>query len=160
MKTLLITTATALTLSTAAFAQDDSDQLRMSVAEELDTLDLNVDVATLSDDQVAEIYAISQGDEESGERVKIQSVLEDGGYQAMELGNEMIFVQNAVATAEGAIPEGGNDLRDQVGIKLGEYGFDDVDTENLTDDQVAKLYSVVQSSDSEGARQKIETILE
>ncbi len=160
MKTLLITTATALTLSTGAFAQDDSDQLRMSVADELDTLDLNVDVDSLSDDQVAEIYAISQGDEESGERVKIQSILEGGGYQAMELGDEMIFVQNAVATAEGAMPEGGNDLRDQVEIKLGEYGYDDVDTESLSDDQVAKLYSVVQSSDSEGARQKIETILE
>jgi hypothetical protein len=160
MKTLLITTATALTLTTAAFAQDDSDQLRMSVAEQLDTLDMNVDVEALSDDQIAEIYAISQGDEESGERAKIRSVLEGGGYQSMELGNEMIFVQSAAATAEEAMPEGANELRDQVAIKLGEHGFDDVNAENLTDDQVAKLYAVVQSSDSEGARQKIESILE
>jgi len=160
MKTLLITTATALTLSTAAFAQDDSDQLRMSVAEQLDTLDMNVDVNALDDDQVAEIYAISQGDEESGERAKIRSVLEESGYQTMELGEEMIFVQSAAETASGAVPEGGNDLRDQVEIKLGEHGYDNVDTENLTDDQVAKLYAVVQSSDSEGARQKIEEILQ
>ena len=158
MKTFLMTTAAALTLATAGFAQS-SDQLRLSVADELDKHNFNVDTAALSDEQVTEIYAIAQGDDEMGERVKIQSVLEEAGYQTMELGDEMIFVKNAAAAAEQAMPEGGNSLRDQVGLKLGEYGFDNVDTAKLTDDQVAKLYAIVQSDD-DAARSKIETILQ
>lgn len=165
MKTLLMSTAAALTLATGAFAQSGDDQLRLAVADQLDGYDINVDVSSLSDEQIAEIYAIGQSEDDAGERAQVMAVLGDAGYQQMELGEEMIFISNTTAGMENAVEnatEGmtANSLRDQVDIKLGEYGFDDVDAATLTDDQVAKLYTVVQNSDTEGARAKIETILQ
>ena len=155
MKRLLITTtAAAIALSTAAFAESDS-QLRMSVESELDAHNFNVDVSTLSDEQVAEVYAITQSDDDSGERIKLMSVLGDAGYQHMELGEEMIFVK---------LPEDmpmppANDLRAEVGLKLDEYGIK-ADASELSDDQVAKIFAIVQNSDGEAQREKIETIIQ
>ena len=155
MRTLLYTTAATLTLAGAAFAQS-SDQLRQSVEQALDESNLNVDVQMLSDEQVAEIYAISQQDGGMGERGQIMAVFEGAGYQSMELGEEMIFVP----AIDGAnVDLGANSLRDEVGLKLEEHGFDNVATDDLTDDEVAKLYTIVQNSDTEAARARIDAIL-
>ena len=151
MKPLFYSTLATIVLAGAAVAQS-GDQLRMSVAKDLDRYDLNVETGKLTDDQVSEIYAITASDDEPAQRAKIIAVLEDAGYQAMTLGDEMVFMAGE--------PLGENNLRDAVDLKLDTYGFTGVEATSLSDDQVAKIYAVVQDSDAEAARARIRTILQ
>lgn len=155
MRTLLYTTAATLTLATAAFAQSN-EQLQESVALALEEQNINVDLTTVSDDKLAELYALTQASDTMGERTRIMSVFEDASYQKMELGEEVIFMPEDYAM-ETEMP--GNDLRGLVGIKLSEYGVD-ADVESLSDDEVAKLFTVVQSSEGDAARARIQSIIQ
>ncbi len=155
MKTLLLSAATALAVAGGAFAMTPDEQTRETVAGVLDSYNFNVDVSTLSDDQVNQIYSFTELHDQKGERARILKILDDAGYQHMELGEEIIFVK----IDSNYLPPA-NSLRDELALKLRDYGYDDVDTHKLSDDQVAKLYSIAQDSETQGARAKIETILE
>ena len=124
----------------------------MAVEATLDENNLNADVSALGDDQVAELYAISQS-EGGADRAKMIGVLEGAGYRTMDLGEETIFI--AVDMPEIAA----NELRDEVEQTLGTYGYD-IEADTLTEDQVAKIYAAVQNSDDNAVRGKIATILQ
>ncbi len=155
MKTLLLSAATVLAVAGGAFAMTPDQQTRDTVANTLDSYNFNVGVSTLTDDQVNLIYGFTELHDQKGERARILKILDDAGYQHMQLGEEMIFVK-----IDSSYLPPANSLRDEVGIKLGDYGFDNVDTHKLSDDQVAKLYTIVQNSDTEAARAAIQTVLQ
>lgn len=142
MKTLMYTTAAVFALSGAAMAQD---QLRAAVQDEFVENGFSVDVDSLTDEQVNEIYALTTSDN-SNVRGDISKILMDGGYARMEMGESTIFVA-------------GNSLRDAVEIQLEGWGYE-IEADTLTDEQIAGLYPIVTGASEDDARAKIDAILQ
>lgn len=142
MKTLMYTTAAVIALSGAAMADE---QLRAAVETEFQEHGFSVDISTLTDEQVAEIYALTTSDN-NNVRGDIAKVLMDDGYARMEMNTQTIFVP-------------ANSLRSSLEIQLGEWGYD-VDASTLTDEQVAALYPIVTGSADDDRRAKIDAILQ
>ena len=142
MKTLALSTAALLTVATAASA---NQELRLAVDDILDTNNISVDVESLTDDQVAQIFAIGNSQEQGAQKLAIESILNEGDYASFRMGNEMMFMP-------------ASSIRDGVEIKLTEFGYD-VETDTLTDQQVVELYAIVQSTDGEPSRGLIDEIL-
>ena len=78
MTRLLAVAALAVTLPFAAVAQDDTAQLRETVAGSNVVIDSRVDVAALTDDQVTQIHAVVT-DGDSSDEDKMQRVKEIAG---------------------------------------------------------------------------------
>lgn len=126
MRRLLMTTALVLTTATAGFAQENS-QIRAQVEDKLMALNINVDVSSLSDEQLNEIFLLSTGDE-MGDRSRIQAAIGDmaGPMATMEVSNSQLrgSVQNSLTA-------------------LGIEG----DVSTLSDADVTRLYFLVNSAE-------------
>lgn len=151
MKTLMLSTAAALALSGAAFADEQFDE---NVQMILEANSIYADATMLPETVKAEIYALENADSnnEGGNTTEIEQILADAGWHEMEMGESSIWFAYAVD-----VPA--NSLRDHVEIKLTEFGFD-VESDTLTDDQVAELFAIVQSTEGEPERGRIEAILQ
>ena len=79
MKRLIAAAAVALVLPFAASAQDEDAQLRENVASDAIVIKANIDVSTLTDDQVKEMFTTLH-DEELNDLEKQQKVEEIAGH--------------------------------------------------------------------------------
>ncbi|MEL6518588.1 MAG: hypothetical protein AAFQ39_12800 [Pseudomonadota bacterium] len=145
MKRMLFTTAAAAALAaTSAFADS---QLREQLANELNTSNMMIDVAQLTDEQVAELYAATTStDDHSERRNKVAAVLAGSDYVMMTMGTRTVFVPIS-------------SLKNQVEMGVSSYGFE-VDAETLEEEELAELYIAISSEDRENARSAIESVLQ
>lgn len=152
MKTLMLSTAAALAISTAAYA---NDQMEENVQMIFETNGIYADASALPDNVLTEIYALESADSnnEGGNTTEIRQILSDAGWTSMEMPD------GKVAWYAYDIDIEPNSLRDHVEIKLTEFGYD-VEGDDLTDSQVAELFAIVQSTDGEPSRGLIEQIIQ
>ncbi|MEL6801618.1 MAG: hypothetical protein AAFO80_17245 [Pseudomonadota bacterium] len=145
MKRMLFTTAAAAALAaTSAFADS---QLREQLANELNTSNMMIDVAQLTDEQVAELYAATTStDDHSERRNKVAAVLAGSDYVMMTMDTRTVFVPIS-------------SLKNQVEMGVSSYGFE-VDAETLEEEELAELYIAISSEDRENARSAIESVLQ
>ncbi|MEO1580099.1 MAG: hypothetical protein AAFR34_02145 [Pseudomonadota bacterium] len=145
MKRMLFTTAAAAALAaTSAFADS---QLREQLANELNTSNMMIDVAQLTDEQVAELYAATTSTDDHGERRnKVAAVLAGSDYVMMTMDTRTVFVPIS-------------SLKNQVEMGVSSYGFE-VDAETLEEEELAELYIAISSEDRENARSAIESVLQ
>ena len=126
MKRILTTAAILLTAGAPAFAQ--TDMLRGLVEERLDGISPQVEVSTLTDQQVAAIYAeISSEDSTAELRRSVDAIVADDQYRMDPDAMDMARVG------------GSNDIREVVANML-ETEDVQADVSELTDEQVAALY--------------------
>lgn len=85
MKRLLITSALALSLAGGAAVAQDASQLRNAVGNYIATTEYNVDVSTLTDEQVAQLYSAITSTDDHGERDnKVRAVLSENNVETYE----------------------------------------------------------------------------
>ena len=163
LRTLIITTAFALVMSTGAMAQDS--QVKELLAQTFAEESIEMDTSLLSDELANEIYALVQGSDQTAERSLIEQKLRENGFIVMNMEAMEAMEGDATATAEATAEPmmttmvfEGNQLRDEVDIKLTEVGYSDVDTAALTDEQVTELYLVLQNT-GDADRAEIDAIL-
>ncbi|WP_220750661.1 hypothetical protein [Jannaschia sp. AI_61] len=116
----------------------------------------NVDMTQLSDEQIIEIYFAGQEDSAGDRNLKIEAAL-DGMGESRTITERRVILSEA--DASGLMPSGENSVVTSVQNFLDTQGFD-VDASTLTDAQVAQLYFMGYSDDSnEFNRDQIETLL-
>lgn len=149
MRTLMLTTTAALALAgTAATAQS---QLTQTVDNFLEANGFVIDADTLPQATIAELNAVRiDSNAMGGDTQEIENILRDAGYGMMTMGERTVFYRADL---------GANSLRDSVALKLQEFGYD-VDTVTLTDEQVAEIYAIVNSTDGEPSRDRIEMVIQ
>ncbi|MBV0912661.1 hypothetical protein [Anianabacter salinae] len=140
MKRLLTTTALVLATATAGVATAQDSQIRNTVSNEIATLGMDIDVSTLSQEQVAELYTIITSTDDSGDVAqRVRAVIADN--------------------STGMSMDDADQLRQTVANELATYGMD-VDVALLTDEEVSELYAATTSTDDEGtAMQRVRGIL-
>lgn len=126
MKRFLLTTALVLTTAGAAFAQDNS-QIRAQVDDALTGLGITVDVNTLTDAQLSEIFLLTNS-ADSGNKARVEAALSDmmGPMASMEASSSQLrtSVQNSL---------------DRMGIEG--------DVSTLSNSDVTKLYLMLNSAE-------------
>ncbi|KIT16402.1 PepSY domain-containing protein [Jannaschia aquimarina] len=153
MNRFIIATA-ATTLAAPAFAYTGVSPTLLSAAEDIvQETGLDIDLTTLTDEQVIEIYAAGQSDETIE---KVRAAV-DGEYATREVTERRLVLVEA--DEMGLMPAGENSVVNSVQNFLDRQGFD-VDASTLNDAQVAELYIAAFGSDSEADRDEIETIIE
>ncbi|UWQ17484.1 hypothetical protein [Jannaschia sp. M317] len=150
----VISTAAALSLTAPALAYTGvSPTMVDSVENILETNGFaNYDMTTLSDEQIVEIYALTQGDAPEAQQIKQVLAGEGTGYALSE--RRMTLAE---ADELGLEPIGEASVVKSVQNFLDRQGFE-VDASTLTDTQIAEIYFRAFDSDN-GDRDEIETIL-
>ena len=148
MTRLMMTTALALAVAAPAAAQ--SEMLRDAVEDYIDATVQDVDVDTLTDEQVRALYAGLSSESSAAERnALIESIVRDSQYR----------MEDNIATFEAMDYGASTDLRSAVGLLLSGEGIDDVNVEELDNNQIAALY--LELTDGGGAdATDIEAILQ
>jgi hypothetical protein len=127
MKRILTTTALAIALAAPAAA--DTDMLRNVLDDRFE----NVDVSTLTDEQVRALYAATAGEDSTADvQGLVDSIVADSQY---EMDEEAIMADPDEMARIG----GSNDLRDAVQNMLDNREVE-ADVAALTDEQVSALY--------------------
>ena len=161
MKRILLSTAFVLGTAGFAAAQDVADdQLRALVSQELDAYGTDIEVDQLTDEQVSELYLYATSTDST-------SVKHDNYRRILDpyLGDEgtPYRTRTRAYTAAGeGMPE--TDL-EPVGVTLPRYQLRslveqmletyeiEVDVSQLTDEQLAELYLIDTSTDSESVEE-------
>jgi hypothetical protein len=137
---------TALALALAAPAVADSDMLRSDVEDMLEASPTNVQVESLTDEQVRALYAATNSDMSAAERERlIESIAGDAEYDMdadMESYGDFGGANNIRAVVEQMANE--NEL--------------EIDVSELNSDQVAGLYMIFTGGD-EPDQEEIESII-
>ncbi|MEL6585514.1 MAG: hypothetical protein AAFY65_06220 [Pseudomonadota bacterium] len=158
MKRFSIFAAALMTATSAAAYTGVSPQIVTNVESTLQEVGLaNVDVTTLSDEQVIEIYAVTQGVSDADKNDAIKAALDGEGYGADLTQRRVILVDPD--DIDGLMPMGENSVEMSVQNWLNINGFE-VDTETLTDAQIAELYFVAFSSDAAQKQNIAQTIID
>ena len=148
MTRLMMTTALALAVAVPAAAQ--SEMLRDAVEDYIDATVQDVDVDTLTDEQVRALYAGLSSESSAAERnALVESIVRDSQYR----------MEDNIATFEAMDYGASTDLRSAVGLLLSGEGIDDVNVDELDNNQIAALY--LELTDGGGAdATDIEAILQ
>jgi hypothetical protein len=157
MKLITMTTAATLALSAPAFAYTGvSPTMLSSVENILEQTGLSVDVTTLTDEQVVEVYAAGQ--DSGGEQLqKIRAALDEENYVTRPVTERRMTLTEA--DERGLAPVGEASVIASVQNYLEIQGFE-VDASTLTDAQVAEIYGLAFGGEGDsGERDEIETIL-
>ncbi len=144
MKRFLMTSALVLTTATgAAFAQandPDTMQLRTSVGQWIGGSTYNVDVDSLTDEQIAAMYgAITSSDDQSEQDAAIRAVLND---------NNVMMEERPANIMVGDVETPRNQLYTSVEMALVGTEYEGM-AYTLTDEELAAVYGTINSSDSE-----------
>ncbi len=136
MKNLLL--STAIVLSTATLASADSHgQLAMQVDNELATMNVNVDIDSLTEAQIKELYAAltsSETADEKGDAVRV--VLND---------HNVMFEEEADVDLVVTVPR--SQIRAQVLNNSEDLGLTETRIRLLDDEKLAALFLLVNSDD-------------
>ncbi|PWJ18226.1 hypothetical protein [Jannaschia seohaensis] len=158
MKLILTTAAATFALASSAVAYTGvSPSILSSVESIIEEQGLSVDVTTLSDEQVLEIYSAGQVDDANQRITLIRGALDEENY-ASRMITERREDLTMVDEATGLAPMGENSVVISVKNYLETEGFM-VDASTLTDRQVAEIYFLAYSDSDEDHRDAIETIL-
>lgn len=142
-----IVTTTALAIAVAAPAAADTDMLRNALDDRFE----NVDVSTLTDEQVRALYAATAGTESAAELQRsVDSIVADSQY---EMDEEAIMADPDEMARMG----GSNDIRNAVQNMLATREVE-ADVATLTDAQVSALY--LELTDSEPSNTELEAIIQ
>ncbi|RDC73457.1 hypothetical protein DLJ49_07810 [Rhodovulum sp. 12E13] len=145
MKRILTTTALAIALAAPAAA--DTDMLRNVLENRFE----DVDVSTLTDEQVRALYAATAGEDSAADiQGRVDSIVADSQY---EMDEEAIMADPDEMARMG----GSNDLRNVVADMLATREID-ADVATLTDEQVSALY--LELTDSEPSNTELEAIIQ
>jgi PKD repeat protein len=139
MKRFLITTALVLTTAGGAHAQmvDSSSQLRAQVGNYLATTNYMVDVDSLTDEQVNQLYASIQSGGGEMQNADVKAVLNDNNIMASER-------PATIRVGEADMPRG--QLYAEVSNSLVGTEFEGR-AYTLTDEEIAGLYTVINGSE-------------
>ncbi len=142
-----ILTTTALAIAVAAPAAAGTDMLRNALDDRFE----NVDVSTLTDEQVRALYAATAGTESAAELQRsVDSIVADSQY---EMDEETIMADPDEMARMG----GSNDIRNVVADMLATREVE-ADVATLTDAQVSALY--LELTDSEPSNTELEAIIQ
>ncbi len=138
MKNLML--STALVLSTAGFAAADSHfQIEAQVENELALMQMDVDMDSLTEEQISALYTTISSAETASERDKgVRAVLNDWNVTFENEDDPELTLM---------IPR--SQLRSLVYAKRGELGIDQIRVRTLTDDQLAALYLIANGDASD-----------
>ena len=153
-----ILTTTALIVATTGFAAaQGSDMMRNTVQDYFDRSSLTVDMATLNQEQIAELYAFISSTDAAGEkRERVRAVLADEG----------VAVESAdTYTGEGyaGMSDGGmmgfEMPRDQIEARVDSWfvshpGYADNRADALSEEQLAEAYLAITSTDDAAERRR------
>ena len=142
MKRFLMTSALVLTTATgAAFAQsnDSSSQLRTQVGNWIGGSSYNVDVDSLTDDQIAAMYgAITSSEDQSEQDAAIRSVINAENVEMEERPNYVIVADEQMDRSQ---------LHESVSMALVGTEYEGM-AYTLTDEELAAVYGAVTGTDS------------
>jgi hypothetical protein len=158
MKLITMTAAAALALAAPAFAYTGvSPSMLSSVENILEESGLSVDVTTLTDEQVVEVYVAGQQDTSAEQLGMIRSALDEDNYIMRPVTERRMTLTEA--DERGLVPVGENSIVASVQNYLERQNFE-VDASTLTDAQIAEIYTIAFSAeDDAGNRDEIESIL-
>ncbi len=136
MKNLLL--STAIVLSTATLASADSQgQLAMQVDNELATMNVNVDIDSLTEAQIKELYAALTSSETADEKGDaVRAVLND---------HNVMFEEEADVDLVVTVPR--SQIRAQVLNNSEDLGLTETRIRLLDDEKLAALFLLVNSDD-------------
>jgi hypothetical protein len=159
MKTTILTTAAALALTAPAFAYTGvSPSMLSSVENILEESGLDVDLTTLTDEQVVEIYAAGQQPDANQQIGMIRAALDADNYTMRPVTERRVILTER--DVSGLEPAGENSVVVSVQNFLDMMNFD-VDASLLSDSQIAEIYFIAYGDDeqNETQRDQVETIL-
>lgn len=138
MKNLLL--STALVISTAGFAAAGSHfQIEAQVENELALMQMDVDMDSLTEEQISQLYTTLTSTETASERdQKVRAVLNDWNVMVEDEEDPELALM---------IPR--SQLRSLVYQKRGELGIEEIRVRTLTDDQLAALYLIANGNASD-----------
>ncbi len=136
MKNLLL--STAIVLSTVTLASADSHgQLAMQVDNELATMNVNVDIDSLTEAQIKELYAALTSSETADEKGDaVRAVLND---------HNVMFEEEADVDLVVTVPR--SQIRAQVLNNSEDLGLTETRIRLLDDEKLAALFLLVNSDD-------------
>ncbi len=142
MKRFLLTSALVLTTAGGAYAQsvDSSTQLRMQVGNYLATTNYQVDVDSLSDEQINQLYSSIQSGGGEMQNADVASVLNDNNVVSTER-------PSVVMVGEAEMPRG--QLYAEVSNALVGTEFEGR-AYTLSDEEIVGLYTVLNGSEDGG----------
>lgn len=154
-----ILTALALAATAPAYAYTGaSPSMVSSVGAILSDAGMSeIDVTSLSDEQVVEIFAAGQPGDANEKNLKIQSALNGEGYSTTITERRLILTD---MDEMGLMPAGASSIVVSVQNFLDANGYE-ADASTLTDEQVAEIYFFAFSGSEmdNGGENKIDTIL-
>lgn len=159
MKRFAILTAAAALSTTAAFAYTGVSPSMIDSVENilLESGMDGVDLTTLTDEQIVEIYAAGQTGNSGDQIGMIRAALDGEG--TMKSATERRMSMTAMDDNDGLMPAGENSVVTSVQNWLDKRGFE-ADASTLTDAQVAQIYFHAYSGDeNDNSQDYIETIL-
>ncbi|TFL17763.1 hypothetical protein [Jannaschia formosa] len=161
MKLASLTAAATLALSASAFAYTGVSPTMVSSVENIleESGIENVDITTLTDEQVVEIYVAGQQMDSNQQIGMIRAALDADNY-TMRPVTERRMTLTDVDAETGLAPMGENSVVVSVQNYLDRLGLE-ADASLLTDNQVAEIYFLAYSNDemNETNRDEVETIL-
>ncbi|MGB3406965.1 MAG: hypothetical protein WBA67_05670 [Jannaschia sp.] len=156
MTRFTILTAATLAMTAPAFAYTGVSPTMVTAVETIlaENGINDVVLSSLSDEQVVELYAAGQSDD-GQELTKIRAVLNDEGVSRTITEQRMTMTE---ADERGLMPAGEDSVTMSVQNFLDRRSMT-VDASTLTDAQVAELYFLAFSGDTEATDAEIEAIL-
>ncbi len=144
MKRILMATTLIIATGTAAFAQDAA-QLRNSVEVFLTETAFDVDVSSLTDEQVVKLYGAMTSAESASEKTSaVRGILAQENVVGMQ-NNSEIMIENAEQTSV-MMPR--NQVYTEVSTALIGSKYEGR-ADELSDEELAIAYGVVTSSETE-----------
>ena len=159
MKLTTMTAAAALALAAPAYAYTGvSPSMLSSVENILLESGLDVDMTTLTDEQVVEIFAAGQQADANDQINMIKAALDADNYSSRAITERRVILTERDATT-GLEPAGEASVVASVQNYLDANSFD-VDASTLTDAQVAEIYFLAFGQEqNQTNRDEVETIL-
>lgn len=139
MKNLLLTTA--LIMGTTSFAHAAShSQIAMQVDNALASMNMEVDIDSLTEEQVSELYsAISSTDSASSKQSSIRAVLNDNNVVVTDMEDTPVELSYMMPRSQ---------LVSIVRAKETELGIGNVRLRSLSDAQLTELYLLANGGDT------------
>ncbi|MGB3554247.1 MAG: hypothetical protein WBA25_06365 [Jannaschia sp.] len=159
MKRFALAAAATLAFAVPASAYTGVSPTMLTAVEQIlvESGMTEIDITTLTDEQVVEIYAAGQAGDANDQINMIKAAVDGEGYGADLTTRRVVLTER---DARGLMPAGESSVTASVQNWLETQGFE-VDASTLPDDKVAELYFLAFSDEaaSEPGRDEIETII-
>ena len=142
MKKLIATTALVLSTATFAFAESHS-QLAIKVDNRLAAMNIDVDMESLTDEQIASLYTALTSSEDHGEvKASVRAVMND---------DNVVFEEPEDSDLTIVLPK--SQLLASVRMNDEELGIEDVRLRDLSVEQLSALYLIATSTENASSKE-------